>query len=210
MGVTAAWVLNDNTTLKSITGYRHITWSIGIDLDGSADHGNLLTVTDKQQQQQFTQELQLVGTAFDSRLNYVAGLYYFYENGFVHDWVPFDGGLLAVDDSGLNLVRTSSYAGFAHADYKITDQFTVTAGARYSIEDKFFVGGQQDLNGLSYKASGCYPPNAVRHGLWPGHTCPGSACLGFPVPGSRTAISRKARTTSSSMNSRRLSAASIM
>jgi len=179
VGLTAAWVLNDNMTLKSITGYRHITWSIGIDLDGSADHGNLLTVTDKQQQQQFTQELQLVGTAMDSRLNYVAGLYYFYENGFVHDWVPFDGGLLAVDDSGLNLVRTSSYAGFVHADYKITDQLGISAGARYSIEDKFFVGGQQDLNGLSYKASGCYPPNAT--GIFGPVTC--QEALGFPVAG---------------------------
>jgi iron complex outermembrane receptor protein len=182
VGLTGAWVLNDNMTLKSITGYRHITWSIGIDLDGAADHGNLLTVTDKQQQQQFTQEFQLLGNAFDGRLNYVAGLYYFYENGFVHDWVPFDGGLLAVDDSGLNLVRTSSYAGFVHADYKITDQFVLTAGARYSIEDKFFVGGQQDLNGLSYKVTGCYPPDgpATVFGV-PFLTC--QQALGFPVPG---------------------------
>jgi iron complex outermembrane receptor protein len=180
VGLTGAWVLNDSMTLKSITGYRHITWSIGIDLDGSADHGNLLTVTDKQQQQQFTQEFQLIGTAFDSRLNYVAGLYYFYENGFVHDWVPFDGGLLAVDDSGLNLVRTSSYAGFVHADYKITDKFSLTAGARYSVEDKFFLGGQQDLNGLSYKVTGCYPPNgpATVFGV-PFLTC--QEALGFPM-----------------------------
>jgi len=181
VGLTAAWVLNDNMTLKSITGYRHITWSIGIDLDGSADHGNLLTVTDKQQQQQFTQEFQLVGNAMDSRLNYVVGLYYFYENGFVHDWVPFDGGLLAVDDSGLNLVRTSSYAAFAHADYKINDMFSVSVGARYSVEDKYFVGGQQDLNGLSYKASGCYPPNAPSSiiGGPPFLTC--QQLLGFPM-----------------------------
>ena len=186
VGVTAAWIVNDSMTLKSITGYRHITWSIGIDLDGSADHGNLLTVTDKQQQQQFTQELQLVGSAMDSRLNYVAGLYYFYENGFVHDWVPFDGDLLAVDDLGLNLVRTSSYAAYAHVDYKVTDQLGVSLGARYSVEDKFFVGGQQDLNGLSYKASGCYPPTdpANLHfdpSIPSFVTC--QMALGFAVPG---------------------------
>ncbi len=55
-------------------------------------------------------------------------------------------------------MRTSSYAAYAHLDYKLTDQIGLTLGGRYSIEDKFFVGGQQDLNGLSYKASGCYPP----------------------------------------------------
>ncbi|MEJ0042346.1 MAG: TonB-dependent receptor [Rhizomicrobium sp.] len=157
-GITLAYDLGNEMTLKSITGYRHITWNIGEDLDGSADHGDLLEVSDKQQQQQFTQELQLVGTAFDQRLSYVAGLYYFYEDGFVHDWVPFDGGLLAVQDSDLNLIRTSSEAIYGHLDYKLTDEIGLTFGARYSIENKHFVGGQQDLNGLSYKASGCYPP----------------------------------------------------
>ncbi|MEI9885889.1 MAG: TonB-dependent receptor [Rhizomicrobium sp.] len=181
-GVTFTYQLAPDMTLKSITGYRHITWNIGIDLDGAADHGNLLEVTDKQQQQQFTQELQLIGTAFDSRLSYVAGLFYFYEDGFVHDWVPFDGDLLAVEDSGLNLVRTSSYAAFAHADYKLTDQIGLTLGARYSVEDKFFVGGQQDLNGLAYKASGCYPPTAsgALIGAPAFLTC--QQVLGFPDP----------------------------
>jgi iron complex outermembrane receptor protein len=186
VGVTFAWNLDPDMTFKSITGYRHITWNIGIDLDGSANHGQFLTVTDQQQQQQFTQEFQLVGNAFDSKLNYVFGLYYFYENGHVWDWVPFDGGLLSVEDSHLNLVRTSSYAGFMHADYQVTDQIGLTFGARYSIEKKHFVGGQQDLNGLAYKASGCYPPTdpANLHfspSIPPFVTC--QDALGFPVPG---------------------------
>src|SRR5215469_7805738 len=205
VGITAAYTLNDSMLVKSITGYRHITWSVGVDLDGSADHGNFLTVTDKQQQKQFSEELQLVGSAMDSRLNYVAGLYYFYEDGFVHDWVPFDGGLLAVEDSGLNLLRTTSYAGFVHADYKITDQLGVTAGARYSVDDKFFVGGQQDLNGSGYLAippggpvGSCFAPGstALSQGVpvgtpynapgGPALTTASTTCqqfLGFPVAG---------------------------
>ena len=184
--VTLAWALDPDLTLKSITGYRHITWNIGIDLDGSPDHGELLTVTDKQRQQQVTQEIQAVGTAMDSRLNYVAGLYYFYEDGFVHDWVPFDGSLLAVQDSNLNDLKTSSYAAYAHADYKLTDELAITLGARYSIDHKEFLGGQQDLDGLSYKASGCYPPTdpAYLHldpTIPPFITC--QQALGFSVPG---------------------------
>lgn len=183
LSATAAWTLSDQLTLKSITGYRHITWNIGIDLDGSIDNGELLSVTDKQQQQQFTQEVQLIGTAFDSRLNYVAGLYYFYEDGFVHDWVPFDGSLLAVQDSGLNLLNTNSYAGYVHGDYKITDQLGITLGGRYSVDVKQFNGGQQDLDGLSYKASGCFPPTASSTliGGPPFLSC--QQLLGFPVPG---------------------------
>jgi iron complex outermembrane receptor protein len=205
IGITENWVLDDSLSLKSITGYRHITWSIGIDLDGSADHGNFLTVTDKQQQQQFSQELQAIGTAFDSRLNYVAGLYFFYENGYVHDWVPFDGGLLAVEDSGLNLLRTQSYAAFAHADYKITDELGLTLGGRYSIDYRSFEGGQQDLNGLGYLAippggvvGSCYPATvtALSQGVPVGTayngpngatvTTAATTCqqfLGFPVAG---------------------------
>lgn len=181
--ITAAWTLNDALTLKSITGYRHITWNIGIDLDGSADNGELLSVTDKQQQQQFTEELQLIGTAFDSRLHYVAGLYYFYESGFVHDWVPFDGSLLAVQDSGLNLLNTNSYAGYVHGDYAITKALGITLGARYSVDVKQFNGGQQDLNGLSYKASGCYPPGASSAIIGGPAFLTCQQLLGFPVPG---------------------------
>ena len=183
IGVTLSSNITPDMTVKSITGYRHITWNIGIDLDGSANHGQFLTVTDQQQQQQFSQEFQLIGNAVDGRLNYVAGLFFFYEDGYVHDWVPFDGGLLAVEDSNLNLVRTMSYAGFMHADYKVTDQIGLTVGARYSIEKKHFVGGQQDLNGLSYKASGCYPPTASGALLGAPAFLTCQQVLGFPVPG---------------------------
>ncbi|HEY4114432.1 MAG TPA: TonB-dependent receptor [Rhizomicrobium sp.] len=180
-GLTMTWVATPDLTLKSITGYRHITWNIGTDLDGAADNGELLSVTDKQRQQQFSEELQAIGTAFDQRLNYVGGLYYFYEDGFVHDWVPFDGSLLAVDDLGLNDLRTKSYAAYFHLDYKVTDQLGVTVGGRYSIEKKAFLGGQQDNNGLAYKASGCYPPGMPNNlGGPPFLTC--QQLLGFPDP----------------------------
>ncbi|HUO91722.1 MAG TPA: TonB-dependent receptor [Rhizomicrobium sp.] len=181
--VTATWTLNDSMTLKSITGFRHITWNIGIDLDGSIDNGEFLSVTDKQQQTQWTQEFQLLGTAFGARLNYVAGIYFFHEDGFVHDWVPFDGSLLAVDDGNLNLLNTNSYAGYVHADYKVTDQLGITLGGRYSVDVKSFYGGQMDDNGLSYKASGCNPPTAsgALIGAPAFLTC--QQVLGFPVAG---------------------------
>ena len=40
---------------------------------------------------------QLSGKAFDNKLNYVAGLYYFEEAGYVHDFVPFEGLLYVYD-----------------------------------------------------------------------------------------------------------------
>ncbi len=179
---TADWTLSDSMHLKSITGYRQIKWDIGIDLDGTPE--SIQEVTDAQHQNQFSQEFQLGGKAIDNRLDYVAGLYYFSEAGYVHDFVPFEG-LLYVYDAA-NDVDTKSYAGFVHADYAVTDQLGLTVGGRYSHERKLFIGGQEDLNGFNYKISGCNPPGdpAAAHldpTIPPGVTC--QQALGFPVPG---------------------------
>ena len=108
--------------MKSISAWREINWNIGTDLDGLPE--SMQEVTDTQAQHQISQEFQLTGKAFGDRLDYVAGLYYFNEGGFVHDYVPFDTGYLYIYDYS-NDVHTSSYAGYFHVDYKVTDAWTV-------------------------------------------------------------------------------------
>jgi iron complex outermembrane receptor protein len=180
LSFTGDWKLGDALLLKSITGYRQISWHVGIDLDGLPEL--IQEVTDSQHQYQVSQEFQLNGTAFSDKLDYVAGLYYFKEKGYVHDFVPFQGILYVYDIQ--NDVDTESYAGYLHTNYKVTDQFTVTLGGRYSHEKKEFIGGQADLDGFTYKISGCNPPSdpANLHldpSIPPGVTC--QAALGFPV-----------------------------
>lgn len=77
--LTINYEINDKLALKSITGYRDL------DDDGSQNFsqsfggaGNFEVAT-QTEDDQFSQELQLVGTA--ERLSYVAGLYYFDESG---------------------------------------------------------------------------------------------------------------------------------
>ncbi len=77
----------------------------------------------------------------------------------MHDFVPFDTGYLYVYDFS-NDVKTDSYAVYSHWDFKLTDQWGLTAGGRYSDERKKFLGGQADLDGFNYKISGCLDPNA--------------------------------------------------
>ncbi len=142
----------------------------------------IIEARDEQHQVQVSQEFQLTGKALADRLDYVAGLYYFKEAGYVHDFVPFEG-LLEIYDYQ-NDVDTKSYAGYFHADYKATDRWSFTLGGRYSNERKLFTGGQADLNGFAYKITGCYPPSdpASLHPL-PFPTAPGASCqqaLGFP------------------------------
>jgi iron complex outermembrane receptor protein len=182
LSMTFDWDIGEDLTFRSITGYREIDWKVGIDLDGTPE--SIQEVTDHQEQDQFSQEFQLLGKMFDDQLNYVFGLYYFTEDGFVHDFVPFEGLLYVYDYQ--NDVDTESYAAFLHADFEVTDKLTLIAGGRYTWEDKKFIGGQADLNGFTYKISGCNPPGdpAFLHldpTIPPFLTC--QQILGFPVAG---------------------------
>jgi len=152
--ITLDFNLSDSMTLKSITGARGIDWNVGVDLDGMPE--SIQEVTDHQNQHQLSQELQLASKGFDNKLDYVAGVYYFQEKGYVHDFVPFGSTLFIYDVA--NDVDTKSYAAFFHADYNFNESFGVTLGGRYSKDDKKFEGGQTDLDGYSYKSAGCFNP----------------------------------------------------
>jgi len=150
--VTGVYDLNDALTLKSITGYRQIRWDIGTDLDGTPE--TMQEVTDSQHQWQVSQEFQLVGKAWNNRLNYVGGLYYFKEAGYVHDYVPFESLLYVYDVA--NDVVNENYAAFVHADVRLTDRWGVTLGGRYTKVKTSFLGGQSDLNSFPL-GSDLYP-----------------------------------------------------
>lgn len=76
--MTVDWNLSDTLDLKSITAYR------GQDVDFGRDGDNSpLTIRETNnfgEQRQLSQELQLLGSNFDDRLNWVAGLFYFKED----------------------------------------------------------------------------------------------------------------------------------
>ena len=77
--LTVSYELNDNLTLKSITGYRDFDDDISQNFAQAFGDAGSLEVYTKTQQDQWSQELQLLGSA--ERLQYVGGLYYFNENG---------------------------------------------------------------------------------------------------------------------------------
>lgn len=140
--LTGVYDFTDTLQLKSISGYRQIKWNIGTDLDGSPE--TFQEVTDAQHQWQVSQEFQLLGKALDNRLNYVGGLYYFNEAGYVHDYVPFESILYVYDVA--NDVENTDYAAFIHADFALTDNWGFTVGGRYTTAQAYFLGGQSDLN----------------------------------------------------------------
>ncbi len=176
VAATLLWTLPNESSIKSITAYRDLHWKTGLDLDGSPEP--ILEPSFDMVQHETSEELQWTGKAISDRLNYTVGGYYFKEGGHLHDYVVFPAGLLMID--GPNDLDTKAYAGYLHLNFKITEKLGVTAGARYTKEKKHFEGHQTDDNGLSYKASGCYPPSAsgALLGAPANLTC--QQVLGFP------------------------------
>jgi iron complex outermembrane receptor protein len=176
--LTVDWKLGTDFTLRSITGWRALHWADGLDTDGSPV--TFFETSFAEGQHQISEEFQLIGDLLDSKLKLIGGLYYFHEGGYIHDYVTFGGGLLQID--GPNTLDTTSYAAYAHVDYRLTDQIGLTLGARESRDEKTFIGGQQDLNEFFYKISGCYPPSssAALIGAPAGLSC--QQALGFPNP----------------------------
>ncbi len=77
--LTISYEINDNLSLKSITGYRNLDDDSSMNFAQSFGNTGSLEVSTLTDDDQFSQELQLVGTA--KRLSYVGGLYYYKEDG---------------------------------------------------------------------------------------------------------------------------------
>lgn len=116
--------------LKSITGYRKLEWNDALDLDGSPlplAHTSRLSDYDS-----FSQEIQLAGTM--DRIDYVAGLYYFTDDGATENPQFFFGGGARFDSRyGFS---TDAMAAYGQVDWRLNDRVTLTGGLRYTTEEK--------------------------------------------------------------------------
>ncbi|MDE0158190.1 MAG: TonB-dependent receptor [Gammaproteobacteria bacterium] len=138
IGGTLEWDITDNLTVKSITAHRRVEdgfWSRDTSHSKLPVHVIVRTANDYEQKQT-TQELQLLGTAFDDRLEWLIGGYYLKETGKHLDVVelPFN----TVFDSG-GTIDNESKAVFAQGTFDVTSQISLTAGVRYTDEEKEFV-----------------------------------------------------------------------
>jgi len=123
---------SDQLTIKSITGWR--TWKRydSYDLDGTPIpiYG---TRNGTPYANFYSQELQTLGNF--GRLDFVAGLYAGYEDGL--DYSPTAQiqapGALNYSLNDATVINITK-AVFAQANYKITDQLTLTLGGRYTQE----------------------------------------------------------------------------
>ena len=130
--------LSDQFTLSSITAYRKLRPDLYIDIDASqAQLGDVFVGLD---QHQFSQEVQLKWDM--GKFKGVFGVYYLNENvkshqeAYANDLFTFVGFPVTftrfIDDEQ----NTKSYAAFGQATYDFTDRLSLTAGLRYTKEDR--------------------------------------------------------------------------
>lgn len=134
--LTIDWTINEQISLKSITAYRDLEGEFARDGDHSP-----LTVSqfnDLMDQDQFTQELQLLGNAADGRLNWILGAYYFEESGNNVNLLDFT---VSTFRSG-GRFDNESLAFYLQGTWDFTDALSLTAGLRYTDETKQFLPDQ--------------------------------------------------------------------
>jgi len=130
--LTADWFVSDTLTIKSVSSYRGLESEFARD----GDHSPLLisAFEDDLEQTQFSQEIQFLGTAMDERLDWIFGLYYFKEDGQNVNRLDF---IISDFQSG-GFFDNRSKAVFAQATYDITDDWHLTAGLRWSEDERNF------------------------------------------------------------------------
>ena len=141
VGLTLTWDLTDKLSLKSITGYVGLDGNFMTDFGGNgAFNGGSETNSD-----QITQEFRLVGSALNDKLNFVTGVFYLNEESDqLWGWNLF-GGFIS-SQSTID-IETDSMSVFGEASYNITDALKLTAGLRYTEDDKDFDFTFRSLSG---------------------------------------------------------------
>jgi iron complex outermembrane recepter protein len=147
LAATIVYDLAEHIALKSITAFRRQDWNVGTDPDGSPI---IMFQPDVlQDEHQVSQEFQLTGDAIADRLHWLFGSYYFSEDATEQQNPILAGGMFPIYNP--TALQTDAAAAFTHLNFKLTDQWQITAGGRYTKEKKWVATNQQDLNLLLYK-----------------------------------------------------------
>jgi outer membrane receptor protein involved in Fe transport len=154
LGLTMEWEINDNISLKSITGYG--------DQEKSGNFGNPdndvtgLPITSRYRangspsdREHVSQELQLIGSAFAGRLDYTFGLFAMKEDiddgtdtsaGYPTGSILIPENIILINDPTAERqtyeLENTTFAVFFQGSYDITDNLELTAGVRWTSEKR--------------------------------------------------------------------------
>jgi iron complex outermembrane receptor protein len=134
LGISAIskYEFGNGLTVKNILGYKKVDSFFVIDFDGAS-----VAAVETQQSvksKQYSDELQVLGTALDDHLNYIGGGYYFSEKG---DDIQVTSAFGAVSRD-LRRIDNSSKSLFSQLTYKIhgVESVSLTLGGRYTWDKR--------------------------------------------------------------------------
>ena len=134
--LTISWEVADDVTLRSLTGYRKLSSITNQNyLTGVAGPFPLILTGFDQKQDQWSEELQLVGSAFDRRLDYVLGAYYFDEDGESSDYSAITGRPRM---DRVATIHNRAYALYGQATLRpaFMEGLYLTGGLRWSRDER--------------------------------------------------------------------------
>lgn len=140
--------LSPDFQLSFITGYVDTTQQYALDFYDGRGGPSLaspnppvrgftrggFTILNDGSHEQFSQEIKLNGSLGDGFADLVAGVYYLDEKN-TTDFADIFGDVLLLADRVLDNT-TEALAGYAQADFNVTDEWKLTAGIRYTDETK--------------------------------------------------------------------------
>ena len=154
----AETAINATNTLKYIGSYRQMTYNDVGEYDGTS--ANIFSGKRTTNYATHSHEVQLVGSA--NGINYVAGVYYFKDNGTtVQDQI---GSFYTMYNGVANRgqtnfgVGTEAKAVFGQADFKLNEKTTLTAGLRSTQETKLGSVERTAVGAASYSPTATYTP----------------------------------------------------
>ncbi len=151
--LTLNWQFGNGITLTSLTGFSEYSLDEGCDCDFTG--GNVITAGISESYDQFSQELRLTSPK-DQRIAWIAGLFFqnysLDESDFIlvpgnsivvpllngNPALPLGSGSAFADTRNPRVFKQDSelFAVFGQATWNVTDVFRVTAGGRWSSENK--------------------------------------------------------------------------
>ena len=134
--LTADWAVSDLWSFKSVTAWRSMDYASHLDLD--ATPLAVFGVYVDEDQHQFSQEFQL--TYAGERLDAVAGVFYFDESDLTYSGLL--GPVISLVTGSINDQHNRSWAAYGQATYDLSQRLSLTAGLRYTSEDKDFIRTQ--------------------------------------------------------------------
>ena len=140
--------------VKFIGGYRKVTASASLDLDGSPIA--IVRTLGQQDLEQYSGEFQITGKALDNKLDFVFGAFAFREDGVDKSEsvnlpaLSTLGGRVLTRSINEGLVATDSLGLYGQANWHVTGNLSASAGLRYSVEDK----GLESRNRVVIDATG--------------------------------------------------------